>query len=295
MIYSRRLVSLFSAAVFGLRALFDPQPAVSQTITKPATKAVYASQDPLILKHCPQIDDVQTITVPADFDIDPTKAPLTSTSAYLMWIAEADPVTQLQRFSGMIDQLKTGIVFLNHPGGSPYITDKMVAKMTNTKAEVITVALDYSHSAAFSILLHGNFGKRYAYHKASLMVHETTFSGLSLSDITTIDDIKGTDMYKHLSQSPGFGKISDDKIVAILREQIRKSNESTRTELVARSSTNITPACASALVRDKTDTFILPEVAVRLGFVDASVDHDNGTMTIRANDPRVEKLQTLTP
>lgn len=261
--------------------------------TNPPPEKIYASKDPEIAGKCPKLSNVATVTIPAHLDINYEigRNPPDDSSLYPLIDGFGIPTLHVaEAFKQTIDRQKLGIVQIDTRGGSYGIYKKMEAKFRTTKTPVITVAFGQASSAGFLALISGQVGSRYAHHDSRLMVHEVSYNGALERQIQTLDDLNyDSDGLEFLRLSFALhGITTDAAIVRYIKKDLLDSTDMVRDALYTKTTTGVSGACAFALIQPGKDTFMYPLTALKWGYIDTIVNED-GTMTVRANDPRIPK------
>ncbi len=287
------LTRYFTAIAYTLAPLLSSSQAHSQDSDKNVIPHIYAAEDAQVLKSCPQITTVETKTIPVTQDehfnvIFNSNIP----SAYMLMDGLFSKSLVAKNFAETIDEVEFGMVAINSIGGSTSIEKAMLPKLSETQTPVATIAYDYALSVAFTILIHGNYGKRYVHDDTKLMVHEASYMelGRTIDDIETIEDLKDLpnfDEIRQIFEEEGF--IDDEDVVKSVRETLISANNFMRESFVERSTTGLSEDCANALLRGGYDMRLNPQIALKLGLIDAILDdfYNRNTMTVRADDPRV--------
>ena len=162
------------------------------------------------------------------------------------------------------------IFYINSSGGKTSIFRELTQAFKSRNAPNFTYGTRVAASSGFHILTKGtwrfvNHDTLLATHPSKAFIHETEDFALTGSDIPVLSTIFN---FENLMLKLTLTYLNRQNIQSL--EQLSK--------------TNITYKCASSLFYNDADTFMPPNSALRLGFVDAVINKDDGTITYREKE-----------
>lgn len=235
---------------------------------------INAESDARIRTACPQISNVQTATIRSDWNSYTALINGTSIGGlkHLTQMSETTIDIVGHKLVEILkaDKYEQFYMDVDSLGGSVLTALLYTKAMKESSARIITSSDTIAASGGSVILFAGTPGYRYASSSTTIVVHTAR---VGQDKIRFIEDFKPEQAeYRGLKKANGW-----------LRDQYEEL-----------SVTGITKPCVKALIRGKDDMLISPNIALKLGWIDAVKNVNwwtgkyDGTITVRADDPRAQ-------